>query len=182
MPKDKVAAAIKRAEGRDAEDYAELVYEGYAPHGVAVLIETATDNPTRTVANVRMYFNKGNGNMGATGSVAFMFTRMGVFTLSPEGVDAEEVELTLIDHGLEELEPGENDKGEPVLVARCAFEAFGELQTGIEEMGITVISAESEYVPANTVELGETETDEVLALIDKIEQDDDVQKVFHNLA
>jgi YebC/PmpR family DNA-binding regulatory protein len=182
MPKDKVQAAIKRAQGRDATDYDEVVYEGYAPHGVAVLVETATDNPTRTVANVRMHFNKCGGNLGTSGSVAFGFERMGVFRLKPDGLDAEELELELIDHGLEEMGESTDDDGNAVLVLRCAFTDFGSLQAGIEEKGLETISAESEYIPTNTVELSEEQATEVLKLVDRLEQDDDVQKVFHNLA
>lgn len=182
MPKDKVEGAIKRASGEGVEDYEELLYEGYAPHGVAVLVETATDNPTRTVANVRSTFKKGGGNMGASNSVAFTFTRMGVFRLDPAGVDQDELELELIDHGLEEMGESTNDKGEPELVIRCAFHHFGQMQAAIEARGITPRSVESEYIPSNVVELSEEQAEEVLKLVDKLEQDDDVQKVFHNLA
>ena len=182
MPKDKVEAAIKRASGEGAEDYDEVMYEGYAPHGVPLIIETATNNTTRTVANVRMYFNKGGGNLGTTGSVSFMFERMGVFRLSPEGIDQDELELEMIDHGLEELGEGTNDDGEPQLVLRCAFTDFGQLQSGLEERGIEVVSSESEWVPNDMVELPDDQAEEVLKLVDKLEQDDDVQRVFHNLA
>ncbi|MCB1056414.1 MAG: YebC/PmpR family DNA-binding transcriptional regulator [Acidobacteria bacterium] len=182
MPKDKVEAAIRRASGKEAKEYQEVLYEGYAPHGVAVLVETATDNPTRTVANVRMHFNKGGGNLATTGSVGFLFQRMGVFRLDPEGIDAEELELELIDHGLEEMGEGQGEKGEPQLVLRCAFNDFGQLQKGLEDHGITPLSAESEYLPATPVELPDDQAEEVLALLDRLEQDDDVQKVFHNLA
>jgi YebC/PmpR family DNA-binding regulatory protein len=182
MPKDKVEAAIKRASGREAKDYEEIVYEGYAPHGVAVIVETATDNPTRTVANVRGHFNKGNGNLGATGSVAFQFDRMGVFRLSPEGIDAEALELDLIDHGLEEMGESVGEKGEPRLVIRCAFADFGRLQKALEDRNITPVSAASEYVAQTPVELPEDKAEEVLKMVDALEQDDDVQNVFHNLA
>jgi YebC/PmpR family DNA-binding regulatory protein len=181
MPKDKIENAIKRASGQDTADYTELVYEGYAPHGVAVMIETATDNPVRTVANMRMYFNKYEGNLGSAGSVAYGFTRMGVFRLDPAGIAVDELELDLIDAGLQEIGMGTGEKGEPQLIVRCAFSDFGELQSAIEARGITPISAESEYIPTNTVELPEEQANEVLVLIDKLEQDDDVQKVFHNL-
>jgi YebC/PmpR family DNA-binding regulatory protein len=182
MPKDKVETAIKRATGQDQKDYEEYLYEGYAPNGVAVIVETATDNPTRTVANVRMHFTKGNGNLGSTGSVSFMFKRMGVFRLDPKGIDAESLELDLIDAGLDEMGESTNDKGEPVLILRCAFNDFGTLQAAIEARGITPVSAESEYIPLNPTELPEDQANEVLALVDRLEQDDDVQKVFHNLA
>lgn len=182
MPNSKIEAAIKKASGQDASDYEELLYEGYAPHGIAILVETATDNPTRTVANVRMHFNKGGGNLGATGSVSFLFKRMGVFRLDPEGLDLEELELDLIDHGLEEMGEGQGDKGEAQVVIRCAFNDFGQLQAAIEERGITPIASQFEHIPEAAVELPDEQADEVLALIDRLEQDDDVQTVFHNLA
>jgi YebC/PmpR family DNA-binding regulatory protein len=182
MPKDKVDSAIKRAAGKDAEDYEEILYEGYAPHGIAVIVETATDNPTRTVSNVRMHFNKGGGALANSGSVSFGFKRMGVFRLNPAGLDAEELEMELIDHGLEELGESTGEKDEPQLVIRCAFNDFGQLQKALEDRGINPLSAESEYVPVTPVELPEEQATEVLKLIDRLEQDDDVQKVFHNLA
>ncbi len=181
MPKDKVESAIKRASGKDAAAFEEILYEGYAPHGVAVIVETATDNPTRTVSNVRMHFNKGGGSMASTGSVAFQFKRMGVFRLNPDGLDQEELELELIDHGLEELGETTGEKGEPQLLLHCAFEDFGQLQKALEDRGITPLSAELEYVAMTPVELPENHATEVLALVDRLEQDDDVQKVFHNL-
>jgi YebC/PmpR family DNA-binding regulatory protein len=182
MPKDKVEAAIKRASGQGAESYEEILYEGYAPHGVAVIVECATDNPVRTVANVRSHFNKGGGNLATTGSVGFAFKRMGVFRLNPAGLDSEALELELIDHGLEEMGESAGEKGEPQLMIRCAFPEFGHLQKALEDRGITPISAESEYIPQTTVELPEAQATEILKLIDRLEQDDDVQKVFHNLA
>jgi YebC/PmpR family DNA-binding regulatory protein len=182
MPKDKVEAAIKRASGQDQANYEEILYEGYGPHGVAVLVEAATDNPTRTVANVRSHFNKGGGNLGSTGSVGFQFKRMGVFRLKPEGLDPESLELDLIDHGLEEMGESVGEKGEPLVLIRCAFADFGHLQKALEERKITPLSAESEYIAATPVELPEAQATEVLQMIDKLEQDDDVQKVFHNLA
>jgi len=182
MPKDKVENAIKKAMGADVADYEELVYEGYAPHGIALLIETATDNPTRTVANLRLHFKKGNGNLGNNGAVSYLFKHMGVFRLNPEGLDAEELELDLIDHGLEELGESTNDKGEEELVIRCGFQDFGAMQSALEDRGITPISAESEYIPVTLTELSEEQAEEVLKLVDRLEQDEDVQKVFHNLA
>lgn len=181
MPKDKIEGAIKRGSGEGTDTYTEMMYEGYGPHGIAVLVDCATDNPTRTVANVRSYFKKHAGNMATAGSVAFMFKRMGVFRLDPEGLDAEALELDLIDFGLQELGESTNDKGEPQLVIRCDFHDFGQLQQAIEERGIVPLESESEYVPANLVQLPEDQATEVLALIDRLEQDDDVQKVFHNL-
>jgi len=182
MPKDKIEAAIKRAAGKDVADYQEIVYEGYAPHGIAILIEAATDNPTRTVANVRHALSKGGGNFGNTGSVSFLFGRMGVFRLDPAGIDQEGLELELIDEGLEELGESTGEKGEPQLVVRCAFADFGRLQKALEDRGIKPISAESEYIPGTAIELDEERAKDVLKLVDTLEQDDDVQRVFHNLA
>src|SRR6185436_7070159 len=124
MPKDKVEAAIRRASGKEAANYEEILYEGYAPHGVAVLVETATNNPTRTVSNMRTHFNKGGGNLGNSGSVGFLIKRMGVFRLNPAGLDPEELELELIDHGLEEMGESTGEKGEPQLLLRCSFADF----------------------------------------------------------
>jgi len=182
MPKDKVEAAIKRASGRDATNYHQVIYEGYAPHGVALLVETATDNPTRTVASVRNIITKGGGNLATHGSVAFLFKKMGVFRLSPEGIDQDDLELYLIDHGLEEMGESTGEKGEPQLVIRCAFADFGKLQEALEKRGITPASAEHEYICTVPTELPETQATEVLEVIDKLEQDDDIQKVFHTLA
>lgn len=183
MPKDKTDAAIRRASGKEAANYQEIIYEGYAPHGVALLVEAATDNPTRTVASVRNIFAKGGGNLGATGSVSFLFKKMGVFRLDPKSVqDHDELELDLIDFGLEEMGDSSGDKGEPQVVIRGAFNDFGKLQEALESRGITPLSAEHEYICAVPVELPEGQATEVLALIDKLEQDDDVQKVFHSLA
>src|ERR1700750_914751 len=146
MPKDKVEAAIKRASGRDATNYQEVVYEGYAPHGVALLVETATDNPTRTVAGVRNIITKGGGNLATSGSVSFLFKKMGVFRLNPEGIDQDDLELFLIDHGLDEMGESTGEKGEAQLVARCNFENFGQMQKALEDRHIPPLSAESEYV------------------------------------
>lgn len=182
MPKDRVEAAIKRAQGKDMEAYEEILYEGYGPHGVAILVETATDNHVRTVANVKAIFNKGNGTLGNSGSVSFQFKKMGVFKLKPEGLNTEDLELELIDFGLEELGEGTGENGEEVMVLRCGFTDFGNMQKALEEKNLTTISAEVEWIPQNTVELGEEQAQEVLKLVDKLEQDEDVQKVFHNLA
>jgi YebC/PmpR family DNA-binding regulatory protein len=181
MPKDRVEAAIKRALGKDMENYEEILYEGYGPHGVALLVETATDNHVRTVANVKSHFNKGGGALGNSGSVSFQFKKMGVFKLKPEGLNTEELELELIDHGLEELGEGSGENGETVLILRCAFVDFGNLQKALEEKNITPISAELEWIPTNTVPLSDTQAEDVSKLIERLEQDDDVQKVFHNM-
>lgn len=177
MPKDRVEAAIKRAMGKDTTNYEEIVYEGYGPHGVAVMVETATDNPTRTVANVRMHFTKGGGALGTSGSVAFTFNRMGEFKVKKAGLNTEDLELELIDFGLEEI--GEDAEGN--IIIRTAFNEFGNMNKALEEKGIEVITAELTRIPANTVELGEDEANEVLKMVDKLEQDEDVQKVYHNL-
>jgi YebC/PmpR family DNA-binding regulatory protein len=182
MPKDKVEAAIKRALGKDATNYAAVIYEAYAPHGVALIIETATDNPTRTVANVRSVVSKGGGNLGSTGGVAFNFKRMGVFRLDPAGIDHDELELYLMDHGLDEMGESTGEKAEPQLVIRCAFDDFGTLQAALEARKLTPLSAEHEYVCTAPTELPEDQAREVLELVDKLEQEDDVQRVFHTLA
>lgn len=182
MPKDKVEAAIKRASGKDATNYDVVIYEGYAPHGVAVLVETATDNPVRTVAAVRSIFNKLGGSLGVNGSVSFMFNRMGVFKLNPAGIDQDDLELYLIDHGLEEMGEGEGEKGEPLLIVRCNFQDFGQVQKALEDRGITPISAEHDYVCTTATDLPEDKAKEVLELVDRLEQDDDVQNVYHTLA
>jgi YebC/PmpR family DNA-binding regulatory protein len=182
MPKDKVEAAIKRASGQDQQTYETVLYEGYGPHGIALVVETATDNAVRTVANVRVQFKSHGGNLATTGSVAFQFQHMGVFRLAAQGLDPEALELDLIDHGLEELGEAQGEKGEKQLVVRCAFTHFGQCQAAIEERKLPLVSAESEYVAQTPVELPEGQANEVLALVDALEQDEDVQKVFHNLA
>jgi len=182
MPKDKIEAAIRRASGQEAAEYQQVLYEGYAPHGIAVLVETATDNPTRTVASVRNVFSRYGGNLASNGSVSFLFRRMGVFRLEPAGLDQNDLELDLMDHGLEEMGESTGDKGEPQLVVRCEFENFGQVQKCLEERGIVPLSAEQEYICTMPVELPELQATEALELIDKLEQDDDVQKVYHTLA
>src|SRR6185503_12863960 len=128
MPKDRVEAAIKRAQGKEMTNYDEILYEGYGPHGVAILVETATDNHVRTVANVKSLFNKGGGTLGNSGSVAFQFKKMGVFKLKPEGLNTDDLELELIDFGLEELGEGTGENGETIIVIRVAFNDFGKMQ------------------------------------------------------
>jgi YebC/PmpR family DNA-binding regulatory protein len=181
MPKDKVEAAIKKASGQGAADYDVIIYEGYGPNGIAMMVEAATDNVTRTVANVRHHFKEHGGNLGTTGSVAFMFQRQGVFRLSPEGVDRDNLELELIDHGLVALEDGESDKGDKQLLVRCAFGDFGGMQTAIESRGLTAISTEFEYVAQTLTELPDDKADEVMKLVAALEGDDDVQNVYTNL-
>ena len=177
MPKDRVEAAIKRAMGKDTSNYEELTYEGYAPHGIALLVETATDNPTRTVANVRMHFTKSGGSLGTSGSVAFTFNHMGEFKIKNAGLNIEDLELELIDYGLEEI--GEDSEGN--IVIRTPFNEFGHMAKALEEKKIEVITAELTRIPMNVTELSEEAAQDVLKLVDKLEQDDDVQKVYHNL-
>jgi YebC/PmpR family DNA-binding regulatory protein len=181
MPKDRVEAAIKRAMGKEMANYEEILYEGYGPHGVAIIVETATDNHVRTVANVKSIFNKGGGVLGNSGSVSFQFKKMGVFKLNPAGLNTDDLEFELIDFGLEELGEGTGENGETVLVLRCAFNEFGHMQKALEDKGLTPISAELEWIPVNTIQLNEDQAQDLLKLVDKLEQDEDVQKVFHNL-
>jgi YebC/PmpR family DNA-binding regulatory protein len=182
MPKDKVEAAIKKASGHGATDYDIIIYEGYGPHGIAMIVEAATDNVTRTVANVRHHFKAHGGNLGTTGSVAFMFQRQGVFRLGPQGIDRDELELALIDDGLLALEDGESDKGEPQLVVRSAFADFAQMQHALEGRSLVPMSSQSEYVAASLTELPESQLDEVMALVAALEGDDDIQNVYTNLA
>lgn len=182
MPKDKIQGAIDRAAGvGDGADYQEVLYEGYGPHGIAMIVETATDNPTRTVANVRNAFKKEGGNLGNSGSVSFMFDQFGYFKIKPEGVERDELELELIDHGLEQMLDGFDDSGNDVIVLRSARDDFGNLQNGLGEKKIEAVESGFEWVPQTTTELGEDESNAVLALIERLEQDDDVQRVYHNL-
>ncbi len=181
MPKDRVEAAIKRAQGKEMDNYEEILYEGYAPHGVAILVETATDNHVRTVANVKSHFNKGGGALGNSGSVSFQFNKMGVFKLNPAGLNTEDLELELIDFGLEEMGESTDDNGNPVIVLRSAFVDFGKLQKALEDKGITPLSSELEWIPSTTVPVNDTQAEEVSKLIERLEQDDDVSKVFHNM-
>lgn len=181
MPKDRVEAAIKRAQGKELVNYDEILYEGYGPHGVAILVETATDNHVRTVANVKSHFNKGHGVMGNSGSVSFQFKKVGSFKLKPQGLNADDLELELIDFGLEELGESTAENGDEILVVRCAFVDFGKMQKALEDKGIVPISAELEWIPAATIPLTEEQAEDVSKLIDRLEQDEDVQKVFHNM-
>ncbi len=176
MPKANVENAIKKASAKDAEAYLEAVYEGYAPHGVAMIVETATNNTTRTVANVRHIFSKYGGNLGTSGSVDYMFSRKAIFKASADGQDLEELELSLIDFGLEELRR-EEDK----LVLQCAFEDYGSLQKGLEELGLEVVESELVRLPSHTKELSDEEVEDVIKLIEKMEEDEDVVNVFHNM-
>ncbi|MBK6477015.1 MAG: YebC/PmpR family DNA-binding transcriptional regulator [Saprospiraceae bacterium] len=182
MPKDRIESAIKRASGKDQASYDEVMFEGYGPGGVAVLVEAATDNNTRTVANVRALFNKYGGSLGTHGSVSFMFNKMGVFKLHPEGIQIEDLEMELIDFGLEEMGEGTGENDEPVIVIRVPFNEFGTMQKALEDKNIIPISSEMEWIPLNTTSLEDEKAEDVLKLVAKMEEDDDVQKVFHNLA
>jgi YebC/PmpR family DNA-binding regulatory protein len=182
MPKEKVEAAIKKASGQGAAAYDIVVYEGYGPHGIPMIVETATDNVTRTVANVRSAFKRHGGNMGTTGSVSFMFGRQSVFRLVPDGIDRDALELDLIDHGLVALEDGEGEKGEKQLVVRCGFTDSNAMQMALEAKKLHVVSTTSEYVAATPVELADDKTDEVMELVASLEEDDDIQNVYTNLA
>jgi len=182
MPKDRVEAAIKRATNRDEKDYEELVYEGYAAHGVAVLVETATDNTNRTVANVRSYFTKYNGSLGKTGSLDFIFSRKAVFTFVPGERDLEELEFELIDAGLEDLFVEADEEGNDIAVIHTAYEDFGKMQKTLEEIGIETKSAKLERIPQSFHDVSEDHVADVMKLIDRLEEDDDVQAVYHNMA
>jgi len=177
MPKDNVENAIKRASAKDAADLAELNYEGYGPYGVAVFIETTTDNPTRTVANVRSYFNKLGGQLGTTGSLEFIFDRKGVFNIEMEGLDRDEAEMILIEHGAEDIQEVDGE-----LVAYTSFEGFIPMQRALEGTPLSVKSAELRRIPNSTVQLSDDQAEEVIKLIERIEDDDDVQNVFHNMS
>ncbi|GAT64082.1 YebC/PmpR family DNA-binding transcriptional regulator [Paludibacter jiangxiensis] len=177
MPKENVERAIKKAISKDEADYKEMVYEGYAPHGIAVVVETATDNPTRTVANVRSYFNKLGGSLGTTGSLSFLFDRKSVFKIVPKAeMDLEELELELIDYGVDEIFAEESE-----VILYGEFESFNKIQKYLEENGFEIISSEFERIPNDTKELGEEEQAQVMKLIERIEEDEDVQNVFHNM-
>jgi YebC/PmpR family DNA-binding regulatory protein len=177
MPKDRVESAIKRASDKDNSSYEEMVYEGYGPYGVPILVEAATDNPTRTVANIRLYFNRAGGALGTSGSLSFVFDRKGVFRIANEHIaNPEELELELIDAGLETMERDENET-----VLYTAFTDFGNMQKALEERNIIVKKAGLERIPNAFAELSEEQTDEILELVEKIEEDDDVQAVYHNL-
>ena len=177
MPKDRVEAAIKRASSKEEKDYQEVTYEGYAPHGIPVMVVCATDNPTRTVANIRLHFSKNGGSMGNSGSVGFMFDHMGVFKFDPAKINLEEIELDLIDGGAESI-----DQGDEEIIVYTKFTEFGHMQKFLESKNIEAKSSELQYIPTTTKELSEEQQDEVLKLIGVLEGDDDVQTVYHNLA
>jgi|TARA_B100001093_G_C26782915_1_gene995437 YebC/PmpR family DNA-binding regulatory protein len=177
MPKDNVERAIKKATDKDTSDFKEVNFEGYAPHGIAVFVETATDNNNRTVANVRSHFNKGNGSLSTSGSVEFMFDHVCFFKIKSEGLDQEELELELIDFGAEEIEMDED-----AFIVTGSFESFGSLQKKLEDDGAEIIESGLERVPNTTKELNAEDTAEVEKLIERLEEDDDVQQVFHTMS
>lgn len=177
MPKDNVENAIKKASAKDAADLEEINYEGYAPHGVAIWVETTTDNPTRTVANVRSFFNKGGGQLGTSGSLEFIFTRKGVFTIPLAGLDRDEIEMTLIEAGADDIQEQDDD-----LLVYTSFTDFIPVQRALEAAGVNVTNAELRRIPNSTVKLTDEQAEEVIKIIDKLEEDDDVQNVYHNMA
>lgn len=178
MPKDRVDAAIKRASNKDTSGYHEIIYEGYAPHGIAVVVECATDNQTRTVSNIRHHFKEYGGSLGNTGSIAFMFERKGLFKIPVDKIsDVDEFELDMIDHGLDEL-TGDDQ----FVYVYTQFQNFGAMQKALEEKGIEPSSTELQYLPTTTKELTEDQQKEVNELIEAMEEDDDVQAVYHNMA
>jgi len=177
MPKDRIEAAILRASNKEEKDYEEVVYEGYGPHGIAVIVETATDNINRTVANLRHYFSKAGGSLGTSGSVSFMFDKKAVFRFPKADYDLEEMELSLIDSGLEDI-----DENEGEIFVYTEFENFGSMQKALEEMHVELTSAEFQWFPMSTTELSPEEEEEVNRMIDRIEEDEDVNQVFHNMA
>ena len=177
MPKDTVERAIKKATDKDAGDYKEISYEGYGPFGIAIFVEAATDNNTRTVANVRSYFNKHNGSLGTQGSLSFLFDHKCVFKIKPtEGMDIEELELELIDCDVDEVEPDEEE-----IVLYGAFEDYSNIQKYLEDNGYEIISSEFERIPNDLKEVTEEQRAAIEKLLDKLEEDEDVQNVFHNM-
>tara|TARA_R110000868_G_scaffold109560_1_gene297763 strand:- start:20290 stop:21003 length:714 start_codon:yes stop_codon:yes gene_type:complete len=177
MPKDNVERAIKRASDKSLGDFKEVLFEGYAPHGIAVLVETATDNNTRTVANVRSYFNKCNGSLGTSGSVEFMFDHTCNFRIPAEGIDPEELELEMIDFGAEEVFADEEDG----ILIYGTFESFGAIQKELETRGLEILSSGFERIPQVTKELDEEQVADIEKLLEKLEEDDDVQNVYHTM-
>ena len=177
MPKDRVEAAIRRASSKEEKDFQEVIYEGYALHGVPIVVECATDNPTRTVANIRLHFSKNGGSMGNSGSVLFMFERKGAFKFDPAKLNLDEMELDLIDAGAEDIQREENE-----VIVYTKFSEFGHMLKFLESKNLEAKSSELQYIPVTTKELNEGGQDEVLKCVEALESDDDVQNVYHNLA
>lgn len=178
MPKDNIERAIKKATSKDQNDYKELVYEGYAQHGIAVIVETATDNPTRTVADVRSYFNKTGGSLGTSGSVEFLFDRKCHFKIAKEGQDLEELELELIDFGADDVFEDDED----FIMIYGDFPNFGSLQKALEDKKIEIIESGFERIPHVTKEISEEQQADIEKLLEKLEENDDVQEVYHDMA
>ncbi len=177
MPKDRIEAAIKRSAGKDSSNYEEVNYEAMCMKGVGLFIETATDNPTRTVANIRMHLNRGGGELGKSGSLDYAFVRKSIFVIKTDNVNTEELEFELIDAGLEEIEIEENE-----MVITSSFENFGKMYKSLEEKGIVIVSAELQRIPTSLVTVSEEEKLQVESLIERLEEDEDVQNVYSNLA
>ena len=176
MPKDNIERAIKKANDNNDENYIEILFEGYGPHGVALLIEAATNNNNRTVANIRSYFNKSNGNLGTAGSVEFMFNHICNFRIKSENIVPDEIELEFIDYGLEEIDVENNE-----ILLYAPFNNFGSIQKALELKEIEIISSSFERIPKNILLISSDKRDEVLKLIEKIEEDEDVQNVYSNI-
>ncbi len=179
MPKANVENAIKRASEKDSTNYEEVVYEGYAPHGVPVLVECTTNNPTRTVASVRMYFSRAEGSLGTNGSVSYMFERKALFKVDATGLNKDDLELELIDFGLEEIN---YDEEQNYYIIQTVFSDFGAMQTAIEDRKLNLIETSKIYVPNTFKELTAEQEADVIAMIEKMEEDDDIEAVYHNIA
>jgi YebC/PmpR family DNA-binding regulatory protein len=179
MPKANVESAIKRASEKDSGSFEEIIYEGYAPHGVPVLVECTTNNPTRTVANVRLYFNRANGSLGTNGSVSFMFDHIFLFKIDAKGLNKDDLELELIDYGLEDIS---HDEEHNQFIIQTQFKDYGKMQHALEERKINVIESSKTYIPTTTKKLSPEHEAEVMAMIEKMEEDDDIENVYHNMA
>jgi YebC/PmpR family DNA-binding regulatory protein len=179
MPKANVESAIKRASEKDSGNYDEIIYEGYAPHGVPVLVQCTSNNPTRTVANVRMYFSRANGALGTNGSVSFMFEHVVLFKVEAGTINKDDLELELIDFGLEDITHDEENKQ---FIIQTKFVDYGKMQAALEERKVTVIESSKIYIPTSTKELSPAQETEVMAMIEKMEEDDDIEAVYHNIA
>jgi YebC/PmpR family DNA-binding regulatory protein len=179
MPKANVESAIKRASEKDSSNYDEVIYEGYGPHGVPVLVECTTNNPTRTVASVRMYFTRANGSLGTNGSVSFMFNRIALFKIDAKGLSKDDLELELIDFGLEDIS---HDPENNYFIIHTQFADYGKMQAALEEKKLHVVETSKTYIPTTTKELSAEQEAEVMAMIEKMEEDDDIQAVYHNIA
>jgi YebC/PmpR family DNA-binding regulatory protein len=179
MPKANVESAIKRASEKDSSNYDQVIYEGYAPHGVPVLVECTSNNPTRTVANVRMYFSRANGSLGTNGSVSFMFNHIVLFKIDATNLNKDDLELELIDYGLEDISLDEEHNQ---FIIQTQFADFGKMQSALEERKINVLETSKIYVPTTTKELTPEQEAEVMAMIEKMEEDDDIEAVYHNIA